>query len=164
MATPSTKPIPEGYTTITACITCKDARKQIEFLKEAFGAEERGLIACPETNRVLHAEVKVGTSHFMLSDAVPGFPCKPTHELGGASASFYVYVKDADAAFEKATKAGGKVACPPTDMFWGDRMGAIECPEGFSWSIATHEIDYTKDEMEAGAREFAEMMKQSAQG
>ena len=35
------KPIPEGYQTITASLTCSDAREQMDFLKRALGAEER---------------------------------------------------------------------------------------------------------------------------
>ena len=36
---------------------------------------------------------------------------------------------------------------PPTDMFWGDRMGNIVDPFGHKWAIATHKEDVSPEEM-----------------
>ena len=52
----STKPIPDGYQTITPAITCRDARKEIEFLKAALGAEVRHVMTTPGSEHVMHAE------------------------------------------------------------------------------------------------------------
>lgn len=159
----TTTPIPAGYGTVTPYLACSDARREIEFLKKALGAEGRHTMLCPETQRVMHAEVKIGTSIVMLGDAMPEGGCsKAPKDLGGSPASFYLYVQDVDAAFARATKAGGKATCEPTDMFWGDRMGVVECPEGYAWTIATHQHDYTPEQMAEGQKKFMESMKAAA--
>ena len=44
----SVKPIPEGYHTLTPFLTVRDAVRAIEFYKQAFGAEERGVAKGPD--------------------------------------------------------------------------------------------------------------------
>ena len=44
--------------------------------------------------------------------------------------TLHVYVENADAAFERATKAGCTVKMPMGDQFWGDRYGQVEDPFG----------------------------------
>jgi hypothetical protein len=38
------------------------------------------------------------------------------------------------------------------DMFWGDRMGTVRDPFGYSWSLASHIKDLTPEEIQEGAR------------
>ena len=159
----TTKAISEGYTTITSCITCKDAKKEMEFLKQAFGATERFQMACPETKRVIHAEMQVGSARIMLSDKNPDMGCKSAADLGGSPVGFYLYVQDVDAAFAKATTAGAKTKMPLADMFWGDRTGTVTCPEGYDWTVASHVKDLTPEQQkEAGAKFMAEMKKKAS--
>ncbi len=61
-------------------------------------------------------------------------------------------MKDADAVWDSATKAGAKVVVPIDDMFWGDRYGVIEDPFGHRWSIATHTQDLTPEQVMEGAQ------------
>lgn len=150
-------PIPAGFSTVTAGLTCKDARKEIEFLERALGAKTNHIMADPESGRVVHADIEIGTSHLFLNDPMPG--CGATPGADGSPASFYLYVKDCDALFARAVKAGGKVQCEPMDMFWGDRMGVFTCPEGYGWTVATHIADPTPAEMAEGQKKFMEMMK-----
>ena len=37
------------------------------------------------------------------------------------------------------------------DMFWGDRVGSVRDPFGYSWMLATHVADLTPEEMAHGA-------------
>lgn len=158
----STKPVPEGYATVTPSITCKDTKREIAFLEAAFGAERRHVMTMPDSDHVMHAEVKIGSSILMLADPMPGCARAPA-DLGGAPSGFYIYVPDVDAAFARAVKAGGKVTCEPMDMFWGDRMGAIECPEGYNWSLATHQRDCTPEQMAEGQKQFLAAMQAGGQ-
>jgi hypothetical protein len=43
---------------------------------------------------------------------------------------------------------------PVQEMFWGDRMGSVQDPFGYSWSLATHSRDLTPEEIRQGAQEF----------
>ncbi|HBG18430.1 MAG: glyoxalase [Desulfobacterales bacterium GWB2_56_26] len=146
-----TQPIPEGYQTLTPMFVYKDARKAIEFYKKAFGAEERCVMPGPDGKGVMHAEIKIGSSIVMMGEENPQYPCQSAETLGDSPVSFYVYVNDVDKAFETAVKAGAEVRMPVSDMFWGDRMGTVQDPFGYSWSFATHVKDLTPEEIEKGA-------------
>jgi uncharacterized glyoxalase superfamily protein PhnB len=62
------------------------------------------------------------------------------------------YTDDVDHTFKAAVTAGAKGDQPPTDMFWGDRMGNITDPFGHSWAIATHKEDVSPEEMQKRAQ------------
>ena len=68
--------------------------------------------------------------------------------LGGASSSCMIYVKDVDAAFERAVKAGATVKKPLVNQFYGDRSGTITDPFGHQWTLATHVEDVTPAQMQ----------------
>ena len=146
-----TKPIPEGYHTVTPMFVFKNSLKAIEFYKKAFGATEKHVMPGPDGKGVMHAEIKIGDSSIMLGDESPGCTNKSAETQGGSPISLYLYVKDVDAAFERAVAAGGKPHMPVQDMFWGDRIGAIHDPFGYSWTLATHVADFTPEEMARGA-------------
>ena len=80
----SVKPIPDGYHTLTPFLTVKDAARAIEFYKQAFGAEERGVMKGPD-GKVMHAELKIGDSIIMLADEFPEFGALSPQTSGGAS-------------------------------------------------------------------------------
>ena len=145
------KSIPTGYTTVTPSITLNDAPKAIEFYKKAFGATERMRMPGPD-GKIMHAEIQIGTAIIMLNDEVMGSRSAKTQ--GGSPISFFLYVEDVGVAHKKAIAAGGKELMPPTDMFWGDRMGQIEDPFGYRWNIATHVKDVTPEDMKKGQEAF----------
>jgi uncharacterized glyoxalase superfamily protein PhnB len=146
-----TKPIPEGYHTLTPTFVFRNSHKAIEFYKKAFGATTKHIMPCPHGAGVMHAELKIGDSTIMLGDENPGHPCKSAETLGGSPIALYLYVKDVDAAFERAVAAGGTELMSVQDMFWGDRAGTLRDPFGYSWTLATHVADLTPEEMARGA-------------
>lgn len=145
--------IPEGYATITPVLTLPDASKGIEFYKRAFAAEELFRMPGPD-GKIMHAELKIGTSRIMLGEEAPERDCHSPQGLGGTPVQFYVYVEDVDAAFKKAVAAGAKETMPVADMFWGDRLGTLVDPFGHKWSLATHKADLTPEQLEKGQREW----------
>lgn len=149
------KAIPQGYTTLTPSITVSDAPKAIEFYKKALGATERMRMEGPD-KKILHAEIQIGTAILMLNDEVMG--SRSAKSLGGSPAAFYLYVEDADAAFQRALAAGAKQIMPVTEMFWGDRLGHFEDPFGYQWDVATHVKDVTPEEMKKGQEQFMKQM------
>ena len=132
------KPIPDGYRTVTPFLNVKGLGKLIDFLKQAFGAEEIMRMPGPD-GAVVHAEVNIGNSRLMLGEIMQGNTA--------SSSYFYLYVSDADAAYKRALGAGAKSVSEPTDQFWGDRMGTVTDPFGNNWSVATHKEDPTPEEM-----------------
>jgi PhnB protein len=145
------KPIPEGYESITPYLTVDDADAAIEFYKRAFGAKERGRMHGPD-GKIGHAELEIGGSLVMLSDALPQFATRSPKELGGTTASVFMYVEDVDAVVKRALDAGALIETDVSDQFWGDRFGAIKDPFGHVWGIATHVEDVPAEEMAERAK------------
>jgi PhnB protein len=143
----ATKPIPDGYHTVSPYLAVDDAAEAIEYYKKAFGANETVRMPMPD-GKVGHAELEIGDSHVMLSDPFPQGSTKPPKELGGTSASIFMYVEDVDATVKQAVDAGATVTMEVENQFWGDRFGMITDPFGHSWSIATHVEDVPPEEIE----------------
>ena len=143
----ATQPIPEGYSTISPYLAVDDAAEAIAYYKKAFGAEETVRMDAPD-GKIGHAELKIADSHVMLSDPFPQASTTPPKELGGTSASIFMYVEDVDAVVQQAVGAGATVTMEVEDQFWGDRFGSITDPFGHIWSIATHVEDLTPEEIE----------------
>jgi PhnB protein len=143
----SVKAIPDGYYSLTPYLVIKGAAEALEFYKKAFGAEE--IVRMPGPGgRVMHAEVKIGNSMLMLSDESPERGHLSPATRGGNTSSVMLYTDDVDKMFKTAIAAGARSDQPPTDMFWGDRMGNLTDPFGHSWAIATHKEDVSPEEMQ----------------
>jgi len=159
----STKPVPEGFHTVTPSLTVRNAAQAIEFYKKALGAEELVRMAMPD-GKIGHAELKIGDSIIFLSDEMPGMGfSKSPQTLGGCTGVLNLYVPDVDATFERAVTAGAKTTMPVADMFWGDRYGTFLDPFGFAWGIGTHVEDVSPAEMDKRAKEaFAAMAQKKS--
>jgi uncharacterized glyoxalase superfamily protein PhnB len=156
-----TKAIPDGFTTITPHIIVSDAAKAIDFYKKAFNAQECDRFMSPDGKGVMHAQLKIGNSMLMMGNEFPPH-CLSPNSRGGTTVSLYMYVENADAAFDRAVKAGCTVKMPLNDAFWGDRYGQVEDPFGHQWSLATHKQDLSKDQIAANAKTFFANMKKQA--
>jgi len=147
-----TKAIPDGFHSVTPMIMFKDARKAIEFYKQAFGATERFAMPGPDGKGIMHAELMIGDSIIMMGEEHPHEPCKSAETVGGSPIGFYIYIENVDQAFKKAMEAGAESEMDVQEMFWGDRVGTVKDPFGYSWSLATHTRDLTPEEIEEGAK------------
>ena len=143
----SVQPIPDGYHSVTPYLIVKDAAKALDFYAKAFGAEELMRFPGPG-GKVMHAEIKIGDSPIMLADEFPEMGHLGPSSRGGTTVSLMVYVRDVDAAFDKAVKAGGTVVRPVKNQFYGDRSGTLNDPFGHQWTISTHVEDVTPEEMQ----------------
>jgi len=143
------KAVPDGYGTVTPYLNLKGAGDAIEFYKKAFGAEERTRMPGPNGS-IMHAEIKIGNSMVMISDAMTNPPTQ---------SSCHLCVDNADAWWKRATEAGADVVMPIADMFWGDRYGVLVDKWGNRWGIATHKEDVSPEEMRKRAAEAMKQMK-----
>ena len=101
------KPVPEGYHTVTPALSLDDAARTIEWYKKAFGAEEIGRHLGPD-GKIMHAEIKIGDSRFMVHDTMPG--TKGPRAYGGSPVTLWIYVADSDAQISRAVGAGAKIS------------------------------------------------------
>ncbi|MEO8535931.1 MAG: VOC family protein [Betaproteobacteria bacterium] len=136
--------IPLGYQSVTPYLMVRDAKKALEYYREAFGAEE--LMRFEAGDKIVHAEIRIGDSHVMLADENPADGFVGPETLGGAGASLMLYVEDVDTTFARAITAGATSRRPVADQFYGDRVGTLDDPFGHVWSIATHIEDVSIDE------------------
>ena len=145
------KPIPDGFHSVTPELNVKGAAKLIDFMKQAFAAEEVMRMPGPG-GALMHAEVKIGDSIVMMSDAVREAPMP---------GSVFLYVNDVDAVYKRALQAGATSQLEPTDMFWGDRFASVKDSFGNKWGMATHKEDVPPEELPKRAAAF---MKQQGGG
>jgi uncharacterized glyoxalase superfamily protein PhnB len=131
------------YHTVTPHLTVRGAAQAIDFYKTAFGAEESYRMPNPQGEGLWHAEIKIGDSYIFLNDEYPEMGSMSPNTLGGSSVTLHLEVKDVDAWFERAIRAGATVTMPIEDMFWGDRYGKLVDPFGHHWSISTPCLLYT---------------------
>ena len=142
---PDSQPTPDGYATITPYLVVEDATAYLDFLANAFDGVERMRMEMPD-GVIGHAEVEIGDSVVMVSDATPP-------EFPATEAQFHLYVEDVDSTYVVAVKAGATAVADPEDQPYGDRIARILDPSGNRWAIATHIEDVDMDEL---ARQMAE--------
>ena len=135
----SVKSIPDGYHTVTPYLLVQGADKLIDFVKKAFDAKETDRYSMPD-GTVGHAEIRLGDSVIMLSEAMDG-EYKPT------TAGMHLYVENCDATYQRALKAGATSTMQPADQFYGDRSAGVKDQCGNQWWISTHKEDLSKEEI-----------------
>jgi len=122
-------PIREGFRSITPYLVISHAPQLIEFVKQAFGAEEGFRMKRPGTEMIMHAEVRIGDSMIELAEANPQFPPTP--------ASMLLRVDDVDAVYRRAVEARATPFLSPADQDYGTRGGSVTDVSGNSWHIFT---------------------------
>jgi uncharacterized glyoxalase superfamily protein PhnB len=139
---------------VTPSLTLKDCQKAIDFYKKAFNAKVVDLFPNPVGKGVMHAVIQIGDSLLMMGDEAPGMTAKSAETIGASPISLFIYVPNVDEAFRQAVAAGAVALMPVADMFWGDRAGNLKDPFGYSWMLATHTQDLSKDQIKKGAEAF----------
>lgn len=140
--------IPEGFTTLTPSLTLNGAAEAIEIYKKAFAALEIARMEFPGTGRIMHACLRIGSSHIFLNDTDDKMNPVPS------VSAFYVYLPNVDEAFAAARAAGLAEMFPVQDMFWGDRTGCVRDKFGITWTLASHVRDVSPEEMEEARRQW----------
>ena len=120
--------LPEDTHNLMPYLHPTGAPKMIEFLKQAFGAEEVFVHQTPD-GTIPHAKVRIGVSIVEMGEAHEQWKPMPM--------TFMLYVEDCDAWYERAMKAEGAVSAgEPADAPYGGRVGAVKDPFGNLWYIS----------------------------
>lgn len=154
---------PPGYHAVTPALVVRDAAAAIEFYQRAFGATELSRMAGPDGS-IAHAEIQIGDSIIMLGEENEQWGTRSPLSVKGVHGSLHIYVDDADAAFERAIRAGATVRYPLADAFWGDRYGKVTDPFGHEWGLATRVKEMRAEEIEAAGQEWMAQAAKAAQG
>lgn len=119
---PAVNYIRPGFHTVTPYLIISGAARWIDFVKQAFGAEEKFRAQRPGSDIIMHAEVQIGDSMIELADANSQFPAMPMTLL--------IRVADADLAYHDAIAAGATSLQPVEDRDYGVRAGGVVDPAG----------------------------------
>lgn len=147
----------------TPYLVVSNAPAAIEFYKNAFGAVELVRHMVPNTDKVMHAHLKIQGADLMLSDdcsSMMGGKSETPEALGGSPVTFHLHTGDANGLWAKALAAGATVKMPLMDQFWGDRYGQLRDPFGHYWSIGQTISKPTEAEIEEGAKKGFERAKE----
>ena len=131
---PERKPgshLPPGFTAVTPYLTVDDPDRLLAFVKEAFRAEELDdqRVVGPD-GRAVHAAFRVEGCVMETGRAAGPWKALPS--------GIHLYVRDVDAAYARAIKAGGVSLHEVRDMDYGERTGAVRDPCGNHWYVATY--------------------------
>ena len=118
--------IPPGFNTVTPYFFVDQAADFLVFLTQGLGGNEIGRHM--NGDRIANAQVQLGTSTVMVSEASAAFPAMP--------ASYYLYVESADAAMERAVSSGAAQIMAVADMPYGDRQGGVRDQHGNLWWLS----------------------------
>lgn len=100
-----------------------------ELLARAFGARELERHKFDEQS--YHVEMQIADSIVVIEASDPPYP-------SAQPSSIYVYVEDADAAYERALLAGAVTVAAPEDKPNRDRGAGVKDSSGNIWWIGTY--------------------------
>lgn len=124
--------IPPGFGTVAPYFFVTNAESFVRFLTNGLGGEEILRTLRPD-GKIANAQVRIGTSTVMVSEASPAYPCM--------AAAYYLYVDDAHATIAAALAAGAVMEMQVQDMPYGDRQGGIRDPHGNIWWISQRLVE-----------------------
>ncbi len=123
--------IPAGLGTVTPYLHPRGAPALIEFMKDAFAAEEMAIHRGPEGD-ILHAKIRVGASVIEMGEA--------HGEWGPMPTMFYLYVDDVDATYRRAIAAGATSLELPALQPYGERRAAVRDASDNQWYLAARHV------------------------
>lgn len=124
---------------IYPALSYRDASAALEWLKDAFGFEEKQVYRSDD-GKIQHAEIALGPAIVMLGEATED------GRMGGSAPdplaspiSLYAVVDDPDAHHDHAKAAGASIVRELDDMDYGSREYSARDIEGNLWSFGTYE-------------------------
>ena len=116
------------HPTVFPALSYDDTQAAVDFLKEAFGAEEHSVYRTDDGN-IRHAELSFGNGLVMFG---------PSTGQPKLNAAVYVAVDDPDAHCERARAAGAEIIYELHDTDYGSREYGAKDPEGNAWYFGTY--------------------------
>jgi len=123
---------PPGFGSVTPYFFAAKAESFVAFLIAGLGGEEILRSLRPD-GKIANAQVRIGTSTVMVSEASPAYP--------PMTGSYYLYVEDAHATMAAALASGATLEMAVQDMPYGDRQGGVRDPHGNLWWISQRLVD-----------------------
>ena len=119
---------PQDYSTVSPYLIVAGADNTINFLVRVFDAVPLRRFA-DATERVQHAEVRIGDTVIMLADGGEDWPPFPAYA--------HIYVPDVDETYRRALEAGAVSVQEPIKKDDPDKRCGVTDAGGTTWWIAT---------------------------
>jgi len=132
-------------------LTLRNPKAAMMLYDKALGATTTMLMDSPDGS-IMHAEMSVNGSTFMLSAEWPGMAAAPKDR---SPVNFMLYVSDVDEATKTAVAAGMVVTSEPENMFWGDRNAKVSDGHGYEWTLAQTVEEVSAEVIKIRADEWA---------
>ncbi len=142
---------PEQMPTLTPYLTVEKPETSMDFYSKAFGFESFGDPITQE-GAIQHAEMRFGDAVIMMGPEMKeGENAAQPPSVSGTRVpvGLYIYCQDVDTLYQRAIDCGAEISQEPTDMFWGDRMCSLFCPNGYQFSFATKVGEFDASKMNA---------------
>ena len=117
---------------IVPVLCYRDARRAAEFIKSAFGFEER-MLHTDDDGGIVHSEFALNGGVVMLGSEKAGKLRWPP-----GSACVYIVLPEVDEHYERAKAAGAEIVMEPTDQEYGSRDYVARDFEGNLWCFGTY--------------------------
>jgi uncharacterized glyoxalase superfamily protein PhnB len=129
----STKPRKQQ---ISPYLLYRDVGKALKWLTKAFGFTEIDERYTGKDGTIQHSAMRIemGGDVFMLG--CPGKRYKNPKQVGGVTQMQHIMIRNVDAHYTRAKKAGARILAKPEDTFYGHRRYGAEDPEGHQWYFA----------------------------
>jgi PhnB protein len=118
----------EGFLSVTPYLVSSRAPELLEFVKQAFGAQEA--MRSVGGAGGMHAEARLGDSMVMIGGGLQ-------YQGPDHTCALHFSVPDVDAVYNRALGLGATSIYPPTDHEYGERGAVVKDLAGNTWYIAT---------------------------
>ncbi|MGI8634956.1 MAG: VOC family protein [Segetibacter sp.] len=132
MSKPGLKSDDNIPTSIAPWLSVRNSLKAVDFYKSAFGAIETYRLEAPDGGLVV--KLSVDGAEFWVSGESQEDNSSTAETVGGDSVRMTLTVKDPDALFAQALKAGASQIFPVQEDY-GWRLGRLADPFGLHWEI-----------------------------
>ncbi len=117
----------------------RDAEAALEWLKRAFGCEEKAVYRADD-GKIHHAELHLGAGLIMFGQFDEnGFLSGKAPEPLASTVSLYVVVEDPDSHYRRAKAAGAQIVRELEEQPYGSREYSARDIEGNAWSFGTYD-------------------------
>jgi uncharacterized glyoxalase superfamily protein PhnB len=120
--------IPKVHQAVMPYLMLQNAARFIDFTKAVFNADVAMQKNRDNENLIMHSEINISGSTIMFCDA--------PDQWRTATANLFVYVDDADKAYQRAIENGATTVMELSDQDYGRTCGVTD-PCGNTWWITS---------------------------
>lgn len=150
---PKVAAVPKGFRSITASLSVQDVSAAIAFYSSAFAAEVIDTLCAPDSEEMLHAQIKIAGTTLLLS-----LNKAALSTAGTGHVTLHHYLEDIEGTYQAAIDAGALPESPVIKTWWGDLNASLIDPFGNRWNLAKRIERLSKDEKETRLKELFQGM------